>query len=37
MFILGRQRLDLSRHRGNALVELTPVFSQIGDETNHPR
>jgi hypothetical protein len=34
MFILGRQRLDLGRERGNALVEVTPILSQVGNEAN---
>ena len=34
MVILSRQRLDLGGDRGNALVELTPIPSQIDDEAN---
>ena len=34
MLVLGGQRLDLGRDMGDALVELTPILGQIGDEMN---
>jgi hypothetical protein len=34
VLVLGSQRLDLSEDIGDALIKLTPVFSQIGNEVN---